>query len=507
MYTVDFWTFAKRPNSTKKPTTQALESIDCEIADPSGFLSPVIKLNTNYVNPTAYNYAYIAEFGKYYFIRNWSYDKGIWIAALAADLLATYMTQIGDLTLYVLRSSSDMDGRIVDSMYPIKAGTYINTASNNSNPFAVAFNSGYFVVGIINNDSQAIGCISYYVFTSAQFRTFVSFLLGNTSYLNSPPEVSDALLKCLVNPTQYIVSCIWLPIAPPTGAAVSTISVGWWSITASASRLSGYPRSGVSATISVPKHPNALSRGYYLLQEPYSTYYLDFPPFGSISLPANKLVDETLIDLSVSVDCITGMGRLEIIAGPTGARGAIDIVYAQVGVPIAIAQNAPSISQAIQSIGESLADISGTPVQTSSDRHEGFLIRALSGTKLGDKLASWKSSVYDDMDSFNEWVSDKPAQIASNIVNAAVASQLPLQVIGGNGGFMGGYFPIKLYANFATIADDNNAEWGRPLCRTKKLSTIPGFIKCADDDFELAVTEEERSAIASFLTGGFFYES
>ena len=87
-----------------------------------------------------------------------------------------------------------------------------------------------------------------------------------------------------------------------------------------------------------------------------------------------------------------------------------------------------------------------------------------------------------------------------------VASRLPLQVVGGNGGFMSGYYPIKLTLAYATLADDNNTEWGKPLCRTKQLSTIPGYIMCADEDFEISCTERERSAIAGFLTGGFFYE-
>ena len=506
MYTVDFWSFAKRPNSTKVPATAALESIDCEIVDQSGFIAPVIKLNTSYANPTAYNYAYIADFNKYYFVRSWSYDKGLWIAALAADLLGSYKAEIGELTLYVLRAASDMDGRIVDTMYPIKAGTYINTASNNSNPLAVEYNSGYFVVGVINNDAAAIGVVSYYVFTTSQFRTFCSFLMGNTSYLNSPPEISDALLKCLVNPTQYIVSCIWLPLTPPTGANVSSIPVGWWSVTASAARLSGYSRATATATISVPKHPNALARGYYLLQEPYSTYYLDFPPFGAFSLPANKLVDETLIDLHIYVDCITGQGRLEVIAGPTGARGCISVVYGQVGVPIALAQNAPNIAQVIQDATATDYVAGYSPVTDTQDRHSGLLSTLLSGTKAGEKLSNWKNSIYDNMDNFNSWAKESAAPVAANIANAAVASKLPLQVIGGNGGIMSGYYPIKLYANFATLADENNTEWGRPLCRSKKISSLAGFIKCASDDFELAVTDEERSAIANFLTSGFFYE-
>ena len=488
-YTVTFWSFAKKDNSTKQPTGAGTSYV-CDIADSSGILSPTIKLHTSFTNPSSYTYAQISDFSRYYFVSNWRYDRGLWWADLVEDVLATYKSSIGSLSMYVLRSSYEMDGRIVDTKYPIKAGLARASEQNNSNPFAVAVSSGYFVVGIINNDSSAVGVVSYYVFTSSEFRTFASFLLGNSSFLNSPPEISESLLKCLVNPTQYIVSCVWIPTAPPMGAVVTSISVGWWTITSiSCHRLSGYSRASGSVTVSVPKHPDALTRGYYLLQEPYSNYYLEFPPFGALTLSANDLVDETLIDLYWDVDCITGQGKLQVVAGPTGHRGTVTVVHAQIGVPVALAQNAPDLSNSIQQAVESA---SSTPAYQPSGG------RTAVGRWINNLYASVSNSITESLSSASEQI--------SNIGNAVVASRLPLQVVGGNGGFMSGYYPIKLTLAYATLADDNNTEWGKPLCRTKQLSTIPGFIMCADEDFEISCTERERSTIAGFLTGGFFYE-
>ncbi len=488
-YSVEFWSFAKKENSTKVPTTSGT-SYTCEVADTSGILAPTIKLHTNFADPSAYTYARITAFSRYYFVSNWRYDLGLWWADLVEDVLATYKTAIGNLSMYVLRAASDMDGRIVDTRYPIKAGAAFSSEQNNLNPFAVDFSSGYFIVGIINNDSSAIGVTSYYVFTSAQFRSFAAFLLGNSSYLNSPPEISDSLLKCLVNPTQYITSCMWVPFTPPTGASVTSIPIGWWTLTGmSCARLSGYSRASGSVTVAVPKHPDALTRGYYLLQEPYSSYYLDFPPFGSFSLPANALVDETLVDLYWDVDSITGEGRLNIMAGPSGHRGTISIVHAQVGVPVSLAQNSPDLSNAIQQTVENAA--SAPAYQPSGGR-----------TAVG----RWINKLYAAAsEKFSEAASGASETIGA-IGNAMINSRMPLQVIGGNGGFMSGYYPIRLIGTFATLADDNTAEWGRPLCRTKTLNTLSGFIQCADADFEISCTQRERSAIAEFLTGGFYYE-
>lgn len=496
-YKVQFWDFAKKSNSTKIPTDSPLKEFDCDIMDGSGIISPTIRLNTNFANPMGYTYCAIPALSRKYFVSNWTYDKGVYWAALTLDVLGTYKTEIGNLSLYVARSSYEMDGRIIDTKYPIKVGTSKAIATNAQNPFAVSFNNGYFVVGIINNDAAAIGAVSYYVFTNAQFRSFASFLLGNSSYLNSPTEISDSLLKCLVNPTQYIASCTWVPITPPTGAAITTIPIGWWSLSnMNCSRLSGYIRSSGTVTVQVPKHPDALTRGYYLLQEPYSTYYLDFPPFGAISLAANDLVDTDYLDMHWDVDCITGRGRLTIYAGPTGHTGPTTILHSQVGVPVALAQNSPDLTPTIQE---------ATTISTDSPVLTGW-----------SRVGNWLSQFVGDKTPFKNWLQREPEQIAqdirgsaqsvANMANAAVASRLPVQVIGGNGGFMSGYYPIQLTGTFATITPDNNAEWGKPLCRTKQLNTIPGFIQCADADFEISCTAPERSAIADYLTGGFYYE-
>lgn len=496
MYKVKFWSFAKKSNSTKIPAIAATAEYDCEIMDGSGLINPTIRLNTNFASPIAFTYCEIPALNRKYFVGDWSYDKGVYWASLVLDVLGTYKTEIGNLSLYVARSSAEMDGRIIDTKYPIKVGTSKAQEQNNLNPFATPFGSGYFVVGIINNDSNAMGVTSYYVFTMAEFRAFAAFLLGDSSYLGSPPEISQSLLKCLVNPTQYIASCIWIPTTPSMGAAVTTIPIGWWSISGmSCHKLSSYTRAAGSVGVSVPKHPDALTRGYYLLQEPYTTYYLDFPPFGAISIPANDLVDETYLDLHWNVDCITGQGRLEVLGGPTGARGTITIVEAQIGVPVALAQNAPDITGAAQEFisGHDSAqpDVAGSSNYLSESVSMYSHIKAAINRHSGDSGGAVTSTIMNTL---------------TNIASALVASKLPVQVIGGNGGFMAGYYPIRLIATFATLAPDNNAEWGRPLCRVKTLSTIAGFIQCADADFEISCTAPERAAIADYLTKGFYYE-
>lgn len=461
MLTVNFWGYDKKAHSTARPATDPIASYQCDVVDGSGLLNPTIKLHTNFTSPIDHTYAQLPDWGRYYFVRGWRYDKGLWWADLTVDVLATYKTQIGENTMYISRAASASDGSIVDTMYPVKAGLSFTTATQQNNPFAVAFASGYFVVGVINGDTAAVGAVAYYVFTMAEFRAFSQLLLGDSSYLGTITDVSTELLKCLVNPFQYIASCIWLPFTPNMGAAVTTIPLGWWSVSANAHKLGAFPRSAGSITITVPKHPDAATRGAYLLQEPFTQYYLDFPPFGALSIAANLLVNSTLINLYWDCDAITGSGRLQIC--PDAAQP-VNILHAQIGVPVQIAQMAPDVYGAVQSI---LPTFEGS---TLAQYANGFM------------------------------------NVLSGVAAATMSNICPMQTVGGNGGFMAGYYPIRLTAMFASIPADNTANWGKPLCQNRKINTLSGFIQCADSDIKISCMDEERKEIQSYITSGFFYE-
>ena len=59
---------------------------------------------------------------------------------------------------------------------------------------------------------------------------------------------------------------------------------------------------------------------------------------------------------------------------------------------------------------------------------------------------------------------------------------------------------------FADVMDDYNPEFGRPLCKVKAISTLSGYVLCADGDiFASGATAPELAEIETYLTGGFFY--
>lgn len=66
---------------------------------------------------------------------------------------------------------------------------------------------------------------------------------------------------------------------------------------------------------------------------------------------------------------------------------------------------------------------------------------------------------------------------------------------------------VNLLEVFADVVEDDNPEFGRPLCKVKAISTQSGFVLCADGDiFAPGATPSEKDQIESYLTGGFFYD-
>lgn len=458
-YTLTFYKFSKKKNSTAQPGVLTPKLVfSGKLLDNSGIMQPSFEISFATVltdDPWDYNYAYVTEWERYYFITDWAYNLGLWQVNMVEDVLATYKTAIGTHSTYILRSTSSYDRYIPDNMYPIKSGATFATEQNNSNPFATTYSSGYFVTGIINSDSGGYGAVNYYVFTASQFRTFCNYLLSNTSYFNVT-DITDDLLKVLYNPFQYVVSCTWLPVAPSTGAALSSIPIGWWSIPANGSRLSSTVRVSGTVTCAIPRNPEGSTKPF-MYGEPYTEYYLDFPPFGSFSISADNLINASLLDMAWDVDCITGMGRLQMGAN---AAQPFNIVHAQVGVPIQLAQMTPDVfGQVQQALGSS-------------------------GIRAVDNLIT----------------------TLGNIGNALIAKMSPMQTTGSTGGFMGGYYPIKLTGIFHGVVNENVAEFGVPCCKTLQISTIPGFVLCAHGDFEAVAMSAELDEINTYLTSGFFYE-
>lgn len=462
-----FYQFAKRTNSTKRPDGGQEFGIDLKA--PCNIINPEIKIASQ-SDPTGYNYCYLPTFSRYYWVKNWTYSGGLWVASLTVDTLASYRDQIGNSTEYVTRSSAQYDGTISDGLYPASAKVQSVTTAFQGG-FAETISGGFFVIGFIAKAANSIGAITYAVMTPTNAKKLSAKLLTDVSYLSiDNTEISDSLTKVLFNPYQYIVSCNYFPfdIAKITAhlPLVSSVDVGWWSIDVPCWIL-GEDNNKLtkSVSVSIPKHPQAGSRGGYCNASPYTDYTIFLQPFGVIPLDASKLWGAGTLSIQYMVDLFTGDSILRIF---TDSNQLVHETTAKLGVPIQLSNIAFDIPSG------------GGLLQTGIAAAFGGLQAAFSGGSISD--------------------------VGNGILNAAQATNADVASKGATGSTIAFDSVPYMVARFKILVDDNNEDHGRPLCKRVQLSTIPGYIMVDDPDIALAATAEEIDSVKSYLKNGFFYE-
>lgn len=347
------WSFDKKKNSTKIPS-DAGTRMEGELKTSFNVIGLEILLNlgTFTYTPT-FNYAYVPQLRRYYFITDWLYTGGLWTAVLAVDVLATYKTEIGNSIQYVTRAYSSYDPNIIDTAYPTKADGLVRSNDSLSPAdfwgAAVTGTEGLIVMGTVGSSASTIGAVTYYALSMSSFSAFCQAMLGSPNWMNiSAAEISTDLQKALINPTQYIVSCRWYPIKAATftgGSAVSTINLGWWSFSVGARVLSTVGSAWVEREnyFTIPKHPQRSGRYAYLDLSPYSTYMLRMLPFGIFEIDSTELYDKDQLGVLVEMNLMTGNATLKVAAKKVtdlqfNYNNAFLVTEAMVGVTLPVGQ-------------------------------------------------------------------------------------------------------------------------------------------------------------------------
>ena len=459
--TVKFYSVSKAVNSTALPTGEPMAEYECRMLDACSILRPVILLNVGpQANPTGANYAYIAAYNRYYWVSDWTVNRGQWVATLSIDPLASWKDEIGNTFQYVLRSSSESNPTVQDSMYPATSASTWNSAVPSSNPFAHELGSGEYVIGIVGK-SGSMGAVSYYVMTPAQFRAFGQKLYGDTSIYDIAEE-QIAAFKSQFNPLQYIVYCQWFPFALPKGEALSGVDFGWWQLTTSCYKLPANPIHTVRSEFAMPNHPQ-LSRGTYLNKSPFSRYDLIYGTFGKVPLDTSGFPDtsERTVIATMDVDLITGYSTLQVTS-PGG--GTLAYASGKIGVDISLAQIAVDYKgaavQAIQTVGAAIASGGAS-----------LLTGGLSG------------------------------------ISNAIDSMVPqMRTSGSNGSIADYYIMPRIICQFITIAAEDNERLGRPLCARRKINTLSGYLQTVDTELQIPATSGEIDMIKSYMEGGMHFD-
>ena len=472
MLTVTLYEFRKRENSTKRPdATVTQREHQAVLQAPISLLAPELTFDFGLKgNPSFYNYVYISDFGnRYYFVRDWTAGEGhLWTAHCEVDVLASWKNTIGESTQYVKRSSYTYNGGIIDPIYPTIQPPTI-TITKDTSPWTTALASGCYILGIVNNEDGGMGASHYYMLTQSQMNKMLTYLLGDVGdYAGNITDISSELTKVLFNPMQYISSCVWYPftITPDQTGNVKLIEnmpIGWWTLTGIDCYELNITTKYFTSVLELPQHPQASDRGVYLNRQPFTSYTLYYPGIGTIVLDPSLVAGTDNLVVQCVVDLIANQARLNV-----RGYGLASVQYSQIGVPIQLAQ----MSSQMLNMASGLV---GGMTKAVASAATGSVSGAIGG--IFDGISSAVSSAYPEVS-----VTGSNGSIAS-------LSEVP-----------------QLRTVCYLLVPENNADLGRPLCSTRKLSTIPGYQMILHADIAIPGTRQENQAIKNYLESGYFYE-
>ena len=470
---VSLMSFSKKKNSTATPSSGG-SALSGTLREGCSVIRPVIGFDLGRITYSNYNYAYISDFGRYYYIQDWAWEGGLWWAYMETDPMASFKDGIGTSSCYVLRAASEYDNSIIDNMYPTEAYSYGTSPAEYVDYLGIEnLSDSMYIVGIIGQgDGGSGGAVTYYAFTEGQLSVFKSQLLTNTDFVGIT-EITTELLKSLLNPFQYVVSCMWFPISYSnvSGSTVSSIKLGWWTINATAKKISATTYSLSEFSINVEAVPKAVTDGGgFRFSSPFSTYTLIIPPIGEINLDSQIIAEgvhysgqqhTTQVSCKIRIDLMTGNGYMELFC----REYTLGFYEGKFGV-------ACQLGQVTQNVAGSISSASG----------------ALASMAAGNAIVGGLSAI-------------------ASVISGIQYAMPRVETRGLNAGralYSYGAYVTSKY-NPPVVGDPN--ENGRPLFRTKTISSLSGYIKTMNADVVLAgATDAEQEQVRAFMNGGFFYE-
>lgn len=486
---VQFYTYPKRVNSTARPVGVELFPMLGNVREGCSIMNPDIEfvLPGDFQDVGRYNYAYIKLWHRFYFVRDWEWSAGVWIAHMREDVLASWRDEIGESEEYVLRSAQASNGAIQDTLYPGTANVTKSVTPIVLDGYATDItwdDNGTFVVGVVQGKGTVTaGGVTYYAVTATQAARMMRYLLSDEIFDDLPQFLETEItgdagqstekeyldmnfIKYQFNPVQYITGCYWLPYRPSVGGQ-SPLNIGYW-FTGEVAYILNTNMVYKSKTVSVPKHPQSGVRGSYLNVAPYSRYTLNLGQFGFFPLDSVSLSGVGSLDIDFVFDSLSGIAQVTVSASGHTNNFVLLQTEAKVAIEVPVAQ----ISR--DYLGSALAVVNGTA----------NAIKSTVNLDVGGLISSATSAIGNVVDAWQPTVATKGS--------CGSASALKLG--------------MALEAEFIEVVEEDREQRGRPLCEVRKISDLGGYMMIADADVSLPATDDELKEIKSYLEGGFYWQ-
>lgn len=144
--TITLYSNASEINSVNKELSELI-TLSGTLREQSSIIDPVISIEGIDQYLSSANYAYIPEFGRYYFITGIeSIRMGLWRLSFHVDVLYTYREQILANNAIIERNENEFDLKLNDGLFQTQQNPRIVQY-----PFPDGFNTWNFVLAVAGN--------------------------------------------------------------------------------------------------------------------------------------------------------------------------------------------------------------------------------------------------------------------------------------------------------------------------------------------------------------------
>lgn len=467
--TVTFYSgFSKRKNSTKRPTGGTAKTV-------------TLKENTSLQRPAflvssvTWSWNYCTAWQFYYYVTDIVAEgNGLYRVECEVDVMASFKVEIGSYSTLIARAASDQDYYVMDSLYPAKAGPTTKYA-NVTNPglFTNDRSAGCIVMGTIGQNGQRVYVMSPSAFATFCFRLFPDLQDSGGNPVNFvdwiSAEISQAIAGGLQTILQNITFLRWVPVSfsaiSSLLTSVSHVYIGNWDMITPAYELAGSTVARISSTLlSFPDRDDAGARGKWLYMAPFGYYSVYIPPFGMITVDGSFLVPSgRQITCDMLCNVMTGnlTMRLYYSLGNSSPK-MIGVYNANIGFEM-------KVGGASYNLGGVASGAVSAAANLLAENYVGV---------VGSMASAAKSMV------------PGGAQVGGGVSGPAPDLTENWYV----------------YATYYDPIEENQAELGRPLGKVKTISSLSGYIQCANAQISLMGFEQEMDKVNGILNSGFFYE-
>lgn len=577
---------SKKYNSTKvfDNNVDYYARYDCQITAACSILNPVIAINDD-AAPVAYRYngvdaegspfdishvglwtyAYLGDFRRWYEIVDISYSGGIWYVSLTVDVLMSYRGIIGASRQLIARCSLKVSPWITDTYMPIMSrgrSTEVPCPNINAGCFnksIVGSNQMYYVV-LVNtaNLVTSRGMLTPYVLDYSGMVQLNRYLMdAPQTYMGPITDVTDNMLKALINPLQYIVAVKAYPFKPAiVGGTAGTdvkVRVGFWQTDVVALGFLANQKTAWEDVVTIPDHPDYSDSRKYLNNAPYTTIRLDFMPFFAGEFDTTYLQYNRNMMIRIICDTYTGDAIMHVYAQPEQSKWTIVNSYsANIALDIPISQIisnnfAGDIAQTVATNSVHVASLAATSASTklnaskSAYNYNVGIYEKMSGGLFGtDFLSDYKYATMNAGISLNS-VLNLPTraelnkmQLQQNNVQALaaqdvaanqslaasytetatraqslyspIAARMPTpQMRGTVSSLLDLTRDHLIYVEYWNQDDVDVSLHGRPYYQYDTIADCGGYCEVVDPIIDCG-TVAERTMITRFMENGFYYE-